>query len=379
MSYPRLDKLAEVLVRYSTGVRRGELVSLHGPILAEPLITALYRQVLRAGGHPAVYLAPEACARILLQEGSPEQLSFLNPLDVREVEAVDVAIHVLASENTRALTNIDPSKQALRSKARRPAMDIFLRRSAEHQLRWVATPFPCQAAAQEAEMALDEYENFVFGAGMLDRPDPAVAWRTLSQRQAGVVSFLQSIRKLRFISPNGTDLSVGTAGRTWINCDGHENFPDGEVFTGPIEDATEGTVCFDFPAVHGGREVQGVRLTFRAGRVVDASAAKGEEFLLRMLDQDAGARVLGEVAIGCNYAITRHTRNTLFDEKIGGTFHVALGSSYPESGGKNQSGLHWDMVCDLRPGGRIEADGRVISERGRFLKGEWPQPQEWSC
>src|SRR5712692_3393889 len=165
MSDPRLDKLAEVLVPYSTGVRRGELVSLHGPILAEPVSTALYRQVLRAGGHPAVYLAPEACARILLQEGSPEQLSFLNPLDVREVEAVDVAIHVLASENTRALTNIDPGKQALRSKARRPAMDIFLRRSAEHQLRWVATPLPCQAAAQEAEMALDEYENFVFGAG----------------------------------------------------------------------------------------------------------------------------------------------------------------------------------------------------------------------
>jgi aminopeptidase len=300
-------------------------------------------------------------------------LSFLNPLDVREVEAVDVAIHVLASENTRALTNIDPSKQALRSKARRPAMDIFLRRSADHQLRWLATPLPCQAAAQEAEMALDEYESFVFGAGMLDRPDPAAAWRTLSQRQAGLVSFLQGVRKLRFISPNGTDLSVGTVGRTWINCDGHQNFPDGEVFTGPIEDGTEGTVRFDFPAVHG-REVQGVRLTFRAGRVVDASAAKGEEFLLRMLDQDAGARVLGEVAIGCNYAITRHTRNTLFDEKIGGTFHVALGSSYPESGGKNQSGLHWDMVCDLRQGGRIEADGRVISEDGRFLNRDWPQP-----
>jgi aminopeptidase len=374
MSDPRLDKLAEVLVRYSTGVRRGELVSLHGPVLAEPFITALYRQVLRAGGHPAVYLATEGCARALLQEGSPEQLSFLNPLDVREVEAVDVAIHVLASENTRALTNIDPGKQALRSKARRPAMDIFLRRSAEHQLRWVATPLPCQAAAQEAEMSLDEYENFVFGAGMLDRPDSATVWRTLSQRQGRVVSFLQGIRKLRFISPNGTNLSVGTADRTWINCDGHQNFPDGEVFTGPIEDATEGTVCFDFPALHGGREVQGVRLTFRAGRVVDASAAKGEEFLLRMLDQDAGARVLGEVAIGCNYAITRHTRNTLFDEKIGGTFHVALGSSYPESGGKNTSGLHWDMVCDLRPGGRIEADGRVISEDGRFLNRDWPQP-----
>lgn len=374
MSDPRLDKLAEVIVQYSTGVRRGELVSLHGPVLAEPLLVTLYREVLRAGGHPTVYLTPEACTRLLLQHGSPEQLSFLNPLDLREVEAVDVAIHVLAPENTRAMTNMDPSKQALRSKARRPAMDLFLRRAAEQSLRWVVTQLPCQASAQEAEMALDDYEEFVFGAGMLDRADPAAAWRALSERQARVVRFLRGIRELRFITSNGTDLRVGTAGRSWINCDGHENFPDGEVFTGPIEDATEGTVAFDFPAVHGGREVKGVRLTFRAGRVVDATAAKEEEFLLRMLDQDAGARVLGEVAIGCNYAISRYTRNTLFDEKIGGTFHVALGSSYPESGGKNPSGLHWDMVCDLRQGGRIEADGRVISENGRFLNRDWPQP-----
>jgi aminopeptidase len=254
-------------------------------------------------------------------------------------------------------------------------MEIFLRRAAEQSLRWVATQLPCQAAAQEAEMSLGDYEDFVFGAGMLDCPDPAAAWRSLSERQTEVVNFLQGVRELRFLTHNGTDLRLGTAERTWINCDGHENFPDGEVFTGPVEDATEGTVCFDFPAVHGGREVQAVRLTFRAGRVVDASAAKGEEFLLRMLDQDAGARVLGEVAIGCNYAITRHTRNTLFDEKIGGTFHVALGAAYPESGGKNQSALHWDMVCDLRRGGRIEADGRLISENGRFLRPDWPQPE----
>ena len=145
------------------------------------------------------------------------------------------------------------------------------------------------------------------------------------------------------------------------------------MFTGPIEDATEGVVCFDFPSIHGGREVDGVRLVFRSGRVVEASARKGEDFLLRMLDQDPGARVLGEVALGCNYAITRHTRNTLFDEKIGGTFHVALGASYPESGGKNQSGLHWDMVCDLRQGGRVEADGQVISADGKFVDREWPK------
>src|SRR5437763_6776006 len=180
MNDPRLDKLAEVLVRYSVGVRRGELVSLHGPVPAEPLLVTLYREILRAGGHPFVSMAPEVCTRIMLQEGTPEQLSFLNPLDVREVEAVDVAIHVLATENTRALTNVDPSKQALRSKTRQGVMEIFLRRAAQKSLRWVATQFPCQAAAQEAEMALGDYENFVFAAGMLAHPEPAAAWRKMS-------------------------------------------------------------------------------------------------------------------------------------------------------------------------------------------------------
>jgi aminopeptidase len=167
---------------------------------------------------------------------------------------------------------------------------------------------------------------------------------------------------------------VRTEGRTWINCDGHENFPDGEVFTGPVEDSTEGFVCYSFPAVHGGREVDGIRLQFRAGRVVDATAAKGEDFLHAMLDQDAGARVLGEIALGTNYAVRHYTRNTLFDEKIGGTFHAALGTAYPETGGTNQSGLHWDMVCDLRPGGKVFVDGQLISESGRFLDAAWPQP-----
>ena len=369
----RINKLAEVLIGYSLGVKRGELVSLVGPPVTEPLVLALYREVLKAGGHPIVLMEPEACAETLYHYGNQKQLAYVSPLELRELEAVDVTIHCLASENTRALSRIEPARQAARSKARRPLMEAFLRRAAEKSLRWVATQFPCHAAAQDAETSLDDYADFVFAAGMLDKEDPAAAWRTLSRQQARLVSFLQGVQELHFVTPSGTDLRVAVAGRSWINCDGHENFPDGEVFTGPIEDATAGTVAFDFPSVHGGREVDGVRLVFRQGRVVDASAQKGEEFLLRMLDQDPGARVLGEVAIGCNYAITRHTRNTLFDEKIGGTFHVALGAAYPESGGKNQSGLHWDMVCDLRGGGKIEADGRVLNDKGRFQNRDWPQ------
>src|SRR5207245_5081201 len=236
---------------------------------------------------------------LLLRRGSPDQLAYLNPLEKAEVESIDVAIHVLASENTKALSGVDPVKQAARSKARRPLMDHFLERAASKSLRWTVTQFPCQAAAQDADTSLADYEDFVFAAGMLDQPDPVVEWQAVSERQRRVADFLQTARDLRFVTPNGTDLRLGGEGRAWINCDGHENFPDGEVFTGPIEDATEGAVCFDFPAVHGGREVRGVRLVFRAGRVVEAAATQGEDFLISMLDQDPGARVLGEAAIGC--------------------------------------------------------------------------------
>ena len=221
-------------------------------------------------------------------------------------------------------------------------------------------------------MSLAEYEEFVFRAGLLHLDDPAAAWREVSERQQRVVDYLNGKNEVRFVTPAGTDLTVGVSGRTWLNCDGHENFPDGEVFTGPIEDATEGVVCFSFPAVHGGREADGVRLTFKAGKVVDATAEKGQDFLVAMLDQDAGARVLGEIALGTNYSIDRYTKNTLFDEKIGGTFHAAVGAAYPETGGTNQSALHWDMVCDLRQGGEVYVDGQLISRDGRFLNPDWP-------
>jgi aminopeptidase len=223
-------------------------------------------------------------------------------------------------------------------------------------------------------MSLAEFEDFVFAAGLLHLPDPAAAWRDIHDRQQRVCDRLEQARELRFTTPQGTNLSVAVGGRHWLNCDGHVNFPDGEVYTGPVEDATQGVLFLTFPAVYGGREVSGVRLQFRDGRVVDASADKGEDYLIEMLDQDAGARILGEVAFGTNYAISRFMRNLTFDEKIGGTFHVALGSSYPESGGKNDSALHWDLVCDLREGGRAEMDGELISENGRFLNNLWPQP-----
>lgn len=376
MQDPRLEKLADVIVNYSVAVQKNDLVRISGPIVSSPLVVALYRKVVEAGGHPFVRMMPEECSETLLKLGSDAQLSFVNPLAMKEAEDINCSIGIWASSNTKALSNTDPSRQAILQRARRPILDVFFKRAAmkgKKKLRWSGTQFPCEANAQDAEMSLAEYEDFVFKAGLLHKANPIAEWKKIGRAQQKLCDFLDKAREVRFKTPQGTDIRLGVKGRTWINCDGHENFPDGEVFTGPIEDATEGVVAFSFPAVHGGREVTDVRLVFKAGKVVDASASKGEDFLVKMLDSDAGARVLGELALGCNYSIKRYTRNTLFDEKIGGTFHLAVGAAYPESGGKNKSGVHWDMVCDLRKGGVIEVDGKVISKNGKFLKSDWPK------
>jgi len=377
MRDPRIDKLANVLVHYSVSVRRDDVVRISSATTAMPLVRAVYREVLKAGGHPLLRIVDDECTDIFYETASPTQLRYISPLAKREIETIDATIGIWADENTKSLTRVDPKKQATVSQARRPIMKRFMQRAAlkgKNKLRWTGTQFPCHAAAQDAERSLAEYEDFVYTAGLLDAPDPAALWQKFSVRQQKVADYLNKCREVRFRTPQGTDLTVGVRDRRWISCDGHENFPDGEVFTGPLEDATEGVVFYSFPAVHGGREAHDIRLKFKAGKVVDASASKGEDFLIKMLDQDKGARILGEIAIGTNYAIQEYTKNTLFDEKIGGTFHAAVGAAYPETGAKNDSGLHWDMVCDLRQGGTIEADGKVISRNGRFLNAAWPQP-----
>ncbi len=366
MTDPRLAKLAQVLVHYSLDVRPGQLVRIDGPALAAPLITEAYRAALAAGANAYTNVSVDGLQEIFLKHASDEQLRFLSPVASFEVERLDAQLGIWAHYNTRALTGVDPKRQAARREALRPISQRFLERAGAGELRWVGTQYPTQADAQDAEMSLAEYEDFVFAAGLLDHPDPVASWKKVREEQDRVVRLLSAKEELRLLGPE-IDLTVRAGGRRWINAAGEHNFPDGEVFTGPVEDATSGRVTFSFPAIYGGREVDGITLTFKDGRVVEASAKKGEELLRAMLDLDAGARVLGEFAFGTNYGITKFTRNILFDEKIGGTAHMALGAAYPETGGTNQSGLHWDMICDLRTDSEVHADGEVIYRNGKFL------------
>lgn len=372
MQDARLAKLSDVLVNYSVGVKRGQSVRISGAPVAQPLIVELYRSVLQAGGNPLVRMVPDELGEIFYKTASDEQLKYFSPISIHEIEQIDCTIGIWADQNTKALTGCDPKKIGLAQAARKKYMEIFLKRAADGQLSWTGTQFPTNAAAQDAEMSLGEYEDFVFKAGMLDRPDPVGAWKKLSERQQRLVDLLNGKRDYHVVAANGTDVRMSVAGHRWINCDGHENFPDGEVFTGPVIESVNGTIHFSFPAVHHGREVQDVRLKFRDGKVVEASAAKGEDFLISMLDTDSGSRFLGECAIGTNYQIRNYTRNTLFDEKIGGTVHFALGAGYPETGNSNQSGLHWDMVVDLRKGGYIEIDGDKFNIDGKFTREGFP-------
>ncbi|MCC6676901.1 MAG: aminopeptidase [Phycisphaerales bacterium] len=374
MNDPRIQRLADVLVRYSTRVKKGDLVALIGEPVAMPLLSALYAACLRAGANPIWMPVSEELTEVLVTEGSDDQVRFTSPILLHTVQTVDVRISMWAERNTKNLSRFDPARTALLQQARRPILKTVMDRAASGSLRWCGTQFPTLASAQDAEMSLTQYEDFVFRAGLLHLPDPVAAWQQIHTRQERVREHLQGKKQLRFRAPSrdgndGTDLTVDVSKSTWINCAGHENFPDGEVFAGP--QGADGHVNYTFPAVYQGREVHGVRLRFKAGRVVDASATKNEDFLFKMLDQDAGARTMGEIAIGTNYEIQEFSRNTLFDEKIGGTFHAAVGAGYPESGSTNESGLHWDMVCDLRQGGTIEADGQVFHKDGQFTIPGW--------
>ncbi|MBD0289608.1 MAG: aminopeptidase [Thermoleophilia bacterium] len=368
MADPRVERLADVIVSYSTAVRAGDLVVVDATPLAAPLVRETYGRVLRAGGHPHVRVAVDGIEEALFREGSEEQLQWVSPAREQDVERADVRIVFEAEYNTRSMTQVDPARQALAGRARKRLGDRLFARTAAGEMRWCVTVYPTNAAAQEAGMSLAQYEDFVFGAGLLDREDPVAEWRALADRIGGLAGWLGGKDELRVVA-DGTDLRIGVGGRTWVASGGKENFPDGEVFTGPVETRVDGEISFTYPAAFRGRVVEGLALRFQDGEVVDASATRGQAFLEEMLAMDAGSRRAGEFAFGLNEALTEFTANTLFDEKIGGTVHLALGKSYPETGGRNESALHWDLVCDLRQGSEVYADGELVYENGRFLNG----------
>lgn len=362
---PRIQKWADVLVNYSNEIQPGEWALIQAPVVALPLVKELYRAILKAGGHPEVRLYP-GLEEIAYKEASDAQLEWISPTQRLMMEQVDAMFTIWGKENTRALNHVDPSRPALAQKASAPLFQKMLERMAAREFKWVGTQFPTNAHAQEAEMSLDEYTEFSFGAMLLNEADPVAAWQAVRNKQQAKVDWLKGKKHVTVKSEN-CDLTLSIVDRIFDNASGKENMPDGEIYTSPVEDSVNGWVRFTYPAIYGGRSVEGVELRFEDGKVVQASAAKNEEFLKSQLELDEGASYLGEFAIGTNFGIKDFTGEILFDEKIGGTIHLAVGAGFPELGGKNQSGVHWDMICDMRQGGEIHVDGELFYKDGDFV------------
>jgi aminopeptidase len=368
MADPFHDLYARVVVEHALAVEPGHTLLIESTTTGAPLADAVHRRALEAGAHPTVLLRPEGWVEARVECASDAVIEEPDWLLEVAYERVDRRLNVVATTNTRETSAFAASRVAAAYQSRHRALSILLRRDAAGEARWCVAQYPTEGLAQEAGMSLGEYRDLLGRALLLDRPDPVAAWRCVAQLQARIVARLSRVDHLRFVAP-GTDLRMRVAGRRWISAHGSHNLPDGEVFTGPVEDSVEGQVSYTFPLVWYGRVVTGARLRFEGGRVVEASAESGEDFLREALDLDEGARRLGEIALGLNDGIEHPTGDVLFDEKIGGSFHAALGSSYVETGGVNESDLHWDMVCDLRDGGEIHADGELVYRDGRFLPG----------
>jgi aminopeptidase len=364
----RIHNFASILIDYSTRVKQGDQVGILTGTEAVDVVRALYPLILERGGHPYLLFEFPGQEEIFFAHANDDQLDFLPRFHKIAFEEFDVLLKIRAEANTRSLSSIEPARQQRRSTALSPLLKAQMRRGAVGELRWMSTIFPTQAYAIEADMGFEAYQDFFYRACHADPAtnDPVSYWMSIKAQQQRYIDRLHGHDWLHLRGPN-VDLRISIKDRIFINASGENNLPDGEIFTGPVENTAEGWVRYTYPAMYGGRIVEGVELTFKEGRVVQASAAKNQDFLLQMIDTDAGARYIGEFAIGTNYEIDRFTRSILFDEKIGGSFHMALGASYPETGGRNQSNIHWDMICDLRESSEIIADGEQIYQDGKFI------------
>ncbi len=363
MADGRVVKLANLVIHYSLGIKPGAQLAIVTNSLAEELLLEVYAEAIRAGANVFVNLREPQTEEIFYKFASPEQLDFISPVDRLINEQFDAFLHIIAEQNTRSLSRIDPLRQAHRARARQPVSRIFSERAARGELHWCLTAFPTHSSAQEADMSLADYRDFVFTSGKLDLDDPVAAWQKDGQRMRQLSGWLAGKDQLQLKGAD-IDLKLSIKDRPFIVCDGKENFPDGEIFTGPVEGSASGWVRFHYPAIYGGREVVDVELWFEDGRVVKEQAAKGSELLTALLNTDPGARYLGELGIGTNYAIPHFVKDMLFDEKLGGTIHLALGDGYPETGSHNESGIHWDMLCDMHDA-EITVDGELFYKDGK--------------
>jgi len=363
MPDPRITKLAKVMVHYSLALKPGQQCLILTHPLAEELTLAVYEEAIKAGAFVTLQSNTPGAQEIFYKYASDAQLDYVQPLTKIVTETFDANLHIWSEHNTHSLAGIDPSRMARVARAGAPNMKVFMERAAKNELRWCLTVYPTHAMAQDADMSLSDYREFVFGAGMLNEDDPVAYWKKAGEQQQKLVDWLKGHDKV-ILKGSNVDLRMSIKDRVFIPCDGQVNFPDGEIFTGPVEDLVEGWVRFKYPAIEYGQEVTDIQLWFEKGRVVKETASKNQELLTAQLNTDAGARSLGEFGIGTNYGITRFTKNMLFDEKMGGTIHLAVGAGYPESGSKNDSGIHWDMLCDMNDA-EIQVDGGLFYRNGK--------------
>lgn len=363
MPDPRVSKLAKVLVHYSLEIKPGQQVFLQTTPLADELSLAFIEEATKSGAHILTLNAIPGADEAFFKNASEAQLDFLMPVRKQLFETFDARLYIEALSNTRSLAGVDPGRMARYRKTYAPVFKIFSDRSASGEFHWCLTVYPTEAMAQEANMSLSDYREFVFGAGMLNEDDPVAFWKEEAGRQQRLIDWLAG-RKQTVIKGENVDLTLSVDGRTFIPCAGTVNFPDGEIFTSPVEDSANGWIRFKYPAIYDGQEVEDIELWFENGRIVKEKAGKNQELLTALLDTDAGSRYLGEWGIGTNYGITRFTKNMLFDEKIGGTIHLAAGQGMPEAGGKNDSGLHWDMLCDMAQS-EVRLDGDLFYKDGK--------------
>ena len=360
-----LQKYARLLLHYCLEMKKGEKLFIHSTTLAEPLVREVFREACRIGVKTEISLSIQEQNRILISEGDEELLSFVSPAYQNAVESFDAYLQIRAPFNLKEDKNNDPEKSKLRQKHLAEVQQTFFKRLADKSLKRCVCQYPTPASAQEAEMSLEEYEYFVYNACHLYSDDPVAEWLKVRNFQQGITERLNRADKIRYKSEK-TDISFSVKGRIWINSDGKANMPSGEVFTGPIEDSVNGVVYFDYPSIYMGNEVSGITLWVKNGEIIQWNAERGNDFL-NIIFQIEGARYFGEVAIGTNYQIQRATKNILFDEKIGGTIHMAIGQSYIHTGGKNTSPIHWDMISNMKNGGEIYADGELIYKNGQFI------------